>query len=318
MKKTLLLIAAVAMLLPLASCKKDKTPAGETTSKEYTLAKSATADASVKLDLSKSDKEVKVKLDDGEERIIKSVDFTASGKYVAELKGVETEKITYEVGDYRIKDTKAAVTVTYLITLPTGEVIEMSVTVNGGDANISVTVGDTTIETTVTVSNNIAEGADAESFMKKVANNAWKVSSTQITASGDGLSAEVNKLFEGNLDAKVIAEWATEKGIKVNSEKLDGYTVKNIILSEAGTFSISFTGKDSFTGKLAGFKVEGEKGVFGYSFETFEEKFPLLDAEASGTLEFDGNTLKLHLIGEPSYDGKNYKVDLLFKLEADI
>ncbi|MBR1573351.1 MAG: hypothetical protein IJ652_00715 [Bacteroidales bacterium] len=320
MKKTLIMLAAAAMILPAAfSCKKNNSE-----NQPFTLADPVNKPHQVKVEFvtkasSAEAQEIKVKGVDGRTAALKSLELTNGQKAIAIIdyanREVENPKaVKAEIGakvcKYTVKAVKATPGTTYEIeglgtfTLnQTGDGYSITAVVDGE----TVTVNVTEVKAMV--------GADSDLF-KKVARE-WKVKATTINASGTGIPAGLTKVFNDGCNLESIGEWISSKIEGVSAEKiaaLKGYNVSGVILTESGSVSIEFTGKDAFAGTLNNLDINA--GTFGYVFESTEGNM-ILSARATGIIRVVGNKLFLTLVGAANYnETNNYNVEVIFELEA--
>lgn len=319
MKKSLIILAALAMLMPATSCKKNVNPGGEVAQKDIKLTETTNKAHQGKIGLSATSADQVVLRDGEKDMVVREINLTGTQKAITTLEEKDNaEKKSYKVSSYRIeKPVKALDGYTYII-----EGIGEFTFVPQPDGSLKVVakVGGTTIETTGTPVPNIPNADNSV-----VANlcRDWTVEEITINISGEGIPAGVSKTFTGEdaKDFKVIAQWVKEKGVAISDkmlESVDGYKVKCISFDPSGAFSVDFTGKDSFVGNFSNVNLDAQ--TFSYVFESYTENL-ILAARATGSFVFSqeggSDYCGLTIKGAVKYNDNNtYEATVNFKLKS--
>lgn len=270
MKKLFILLAAAALLLPLASCKKDPKPSDQD---PVEMKPAATAEVAKTVSFASAPEDNKPTYLSGNtiyEMI--SIEFTESSRYILYRKPVATK-----AGEGEVEVVTGPYTESNGTYKCTGE-FEGSVAVSGDGSNKEVTVTATNAEgqkeetkTTGTVTS-----TSSSSQGQTNAARTWKVASCVVTISG-GVSIE--KGFTG-CNLQEIATYAANNGVKnLDPAKLKGYSITEIIFTGANSMTISFSNGVSFGGTytLSGSNIS-------YKLTSGSNEF--INTSASGTLEF--------------------------------
>ncbi len=143
--------------------------------------------------------------------------------------------------------------------------------------------------------------------------NTWKVKKTIISISGDDLAKElgVAHSFDGCSlpEIKNYIE-KTAKNYTIDFD-FTGYVVKDVTITERGTFMIRFEGKDAYDGEWE----INEDGTFAYELSYEQEGNPLVNGKATGKIVPDEQKGTCDLTINVKVDSdKNYQGTVIFKL----
>ncbi|MBR1851995.1 MAG: hypothetical protein IJ794_02285 [Lachnospiraceae bacterium] len=162
-----------------------------------------------------------------------------------------------------------------------------------GSASFDAQAGVFTITkegTTITISNvNIIPAKNvAEDILGKLCRK-WTVSRIDINVKG-GNNVAVGRIFN-NGDLYAIGKYLEENGIKIDSDDLEGYSIKNVILTKTGGFIVDFASRPSYYGEW-----DLKSSTFSYYFEDMSND--ILTAEASGSVKFSDGECFIKVSGE--------------------
>ncbi|MCR5571828.1 MAG: hypothetical protein K6F42_06285 [Bacteroidales bacterium] len=266
MKKLFILLAAAALMLPLASCHKDP---GKDKDQPVEMKPAATADVAKVVSFESAPAEKKPTYNHGNviyEMI--SIEFTEASRYILKGKAVATKAGNSDVeimtGPYTEKNGTYQCTGDF-----TG-----TVTVSGTGSNKDVTVNTGGEEQTTT--GNVSAPSSGSSD-KTNASRTWKVASCIVNVSGNGLS--VNKGFTG-CNLQTIAAYIAENGGKnISPSDFAGYDVTEILFTGSNTVVISFKDAPDFGGS---YTLNGES--FSMTLEVGGND--LVNQKATGFLSF--------------------------------
>lgn len=265
MKKLFILLAAAALMLPLASCHKDP---GKDKDQPVEMKPAATADVAKVVSFESAPAENKPTYNHGNviyEMI--SIEFTEASRYILKGKPVATKAGNSDVeiltGPFTEKNGTYQCTGDF-----TGTV---TVSDTGSNKDVTVNTGGEEQKTTANVSAPSSGSSD-----KTNASRTWKVASCIVNVSGNGLS--VNKGFTGcNLED--IAKYIKSNGGDINPDVLAGYNVSEILFTGSNTVVISFTNAPDFGGS---YTLNGEN--FSMTLEIGGND--LVNQKATGFLSF--------------------------------
>ena len=301
MKRILYLIAAAALMLPVACNPEDKPDSGN----NIELAEPATREVAKLIEFAAHERLTidgpigekpktiyAVELTDANRAIITttdpSLDLVVSG-----TKATAAKK--YQVCKFAVKDSKTF-DVAGLGTISIPEPDNKTVIVKVNRALLVKTADGETFETkNATIKNPAPLG---HRFIKNAARS-WKVNTTILEVKTD--ESAVKETFNGGCDFSKIAQFAADHGVAALKNKLPqfaGLTVDEVMFTSNGTLCISFTAADAFAGTV---NMKND-GSFTYSLE--EGGNSLFNPAGSGKVEFtkDG---KMNLSINASIEGYN-------------
>lgn len=303
MKRFLYLIAAAAMLIPVACNPEDKPNSGS----DIELPEPATREVAKKIEFSPLER-LTIDGPAGEKlKTIYAVDFTDANRAIittenpglSDLVVSGTKAITtgkkYEVAKFTVKDSKTF-DVAGLGTISIPEPDNKTVIVKVNRALFVKTADGETFETkNATITSPAPLG---HRFIKNAARS-WKVNSTILEVKTD--DSAIKETFNGGCDFSKIAQFAADHGVAALKNKLPqfaGLTVDEVMFTSNGTLCISFTAADAFAGTV---NMKND-GSFTYSLE--EGGNSLFNPAGSGKVEFtkDG---KMNLSINASIEGYN-------------
>lgn len=139
----------------------------------------------------------------------------------------------------------------------------------------------------------------------------WKINSIRIKVGGNGVN--ISKSYSG-FDLPAIARDIKSKGVNISEsdiQNLNGYVVKEIIMTGSNTFVISFTGADPFVGTWT---LSGNT----FTYTLSETDNPILTGgSASGSLEITGtNSAVLSVKASIVTDGTTYTAEFVMEITA--
>ena len=321
MKKTLIILAALAMILPATSCKK-KTITPETQDQNVVLPETVNKAHQSKIDFTKSSEKIKVEFKGGSSDLkgdLQELNITGTKKYRGKILPEGGSKPQPITGDYSAKPvSKALEGYEYYFEGLGTFIFEPQ---SDGSIKVTAKIGEETYVATGSVVNNIPE---AETPAIQNLCRDWGVESISIDVTGDGIPAGVSADFEGEKarDFAKIAEFIKGKGVDISDKAMKdiaGYSVTCISFDQTGDFTIDFKEKDSFAGKFTDINVSEQ--TFNYSFENYSENL-ILAARASGWFKFakddaGNDLLGLNINSNVAYNGtKTYVIKLNFILKA--
>lgn len=265
MKKLFILLAAAALMLPLASCHKDP---GKDKDQPVEMKPAATADVAKVVSFESAPAEKKPTYSRGNviyEMI--SIEFTEANRYILKGKPVATKAGNSDVeiltGPYTEKNGTYQCTGDFSGTV--------TVSGNGSNKDVTVNTGGEEQKTTGNVSAPSTGSSD-----KTNASRTWKVVNCVVAVSGNGLS--VNKGFTG-CNMEEIAKYIKSNGGDINPDILAGYNVSEILFTGSNTVVISFTNAPDFGGS---YTLNGEN--FSMTLEVGGND--LVNQKATGSLSF--------------------------------
>lgn len=183
---------------------------------------------------------------------IKSIEFTEAGRYLIAF---------LEVAPVSSAPTKAAgdmlsyLTGSYTVSGNTYKLQGFgSVTIDGNGVTVNPDNG-TQINTTFSDATQ-NPGSDIYTTVART----WKVDNSRITVNADGKNVTVTK---PGCDLPSVAAELVQKGVKINPDRVAGYTVKDVIFTKSKTFAVEFTGQNPFVGE---FDLKADN-TFSYDFE---------------------------------------------------
>lgn len=266
MKKLFILLAAAALMLPLASCHKDP---GKDKDQPVEMKPAATADVAKVVSFESAPAEKKPTYNHGNviyEMI--SIEFTEASRYILKGKPVATKAGNSDVeiltGPFTEKNGTYQCTGDF-----TG-----TVTVSGTGSNKDVTVntGGEEQKTTGNVSAPSSGSSD-----KTNASRTWKIASCVVNVSGEGIT--VNKGFNGGCNLEAIAKYIKDNGGKINVDAFVGYDLTEILFTGSNTVVFRFKNAPDFGGS---YTLNGEN--FSMTLEVGGND--LVNQKATGSLSF--------------------------------
>ena len=295
MKKLIILFAAAAMMLPLASCKKQDQPAP----KEVVMEPAATAEVAQIISFEDAPGENPIYLD-LKKKVnyeVLSIEITEGSRCIVRRRPIITESSS-------IPATKAGGAI---------EIVVGNLAFIGGKL---VCTG--SFVATIEIKNGIAtisfEGGSAKNYAAAVtkpapsgstqntnASRTWEVASSIINISGGGIGVQTG--FKG-CDFHEIAQFAKNSGASLDPEKVAGYSITEIIFTQQKTFSISFSGGYTFYGT---YQLNGEN----VSCSITSGALDIVGQSASGTLTFPA---KGKAVLSLSTSVKNYSASVEFEM----
>ena len=265
MKKLFILLAAAALMLPIASCHKDP---GKDKDQPVEMKPAATADVAKVVSFESAPAEKKPTYSHGNviyEMI--SIEFTEANHYILKGKPVATKAGNSDVeiltGPYTEKNGTYQCTGDFSGTV--------TVSGNGSNKDVTVNTGGEEQKTTGNVSAPSTGSGD-----KTNASRTWKVANCVVAVSGNGLS--VNKGFTG-CNMEDIAKYIKSNGGDINPDIFAGYNVSEILFTGSNTVVISFTNAPDFGGS---YTLNGEN--FSMTLEVGGND--LVNQKATGSLSF--------------------------------
>lgn len=283
MKRILYLIAAAALLMPVACEPVDKPDSGS----DIELPEPATREVAKLIEFSAHERLTidgpagekpktiyAVELTDANRAIITTaapgLDLSTSG-----TKAVATKK--YEVRKFAAKDSKTF-EVAGIGTISTPGTDNKTVIVKVNRSLMVKTADGETFETRNAIIRNAAKIADR--YLKNAARS-WKVNSTILEVRTK--DSAIKETFSGGCDLSKMAKFAADHGVDALKNKLpqfDGYVVDEVLISSNGTICISFTGADPFAGSV---NMRAD-GTFTFNFDEGGNSF--FNASGGGKVEF--------------------------------
>ena len=258
-------VAALAALAVFASCGKEKSTASLEETKYFHEETSVTFPSNDLRYVSATF------LGNGEVRMTREVLPTASGvslKRIAYQKVVEVYHFTVSGSVYTLTDFD-------------------------GSASFDAQTGVFTItkdDTTITISNVTIIPAKnvAEDILGKLCRK-WTVSRIDINVKGEG-NVGAGRIFN-NGDLYAIGKYLEDNGINIDSDELEGYSIKNVILTKTGEFIVDFASQPSYYGSW-----DLKSSTFSYYFGDISND--ILTAEASGSVKFSDGKCFIKVSGE--------------------
>ena len=261
MKKYFILLAAAAMLLPMASsCKKDPKPgegdepvvmeAPKTASVAKAISFEAVSDASKPMyDVG------------GKTYKILSLDLTESSRFILRREPVtKADNSTVEVLIGSFTESGGTYTLSGFGT----------VSVNGTSVTVTPTGSQAQNVQGASVSNSSVSGTTQTN-----ANRNWKPDNCIVTIKGSGVN--INKSFTG-CNLYEIASYAKTNGVnKINAEELRAYNLQEVIFTNGKTIAFNFSG----TAYYGSYMLSGENLTY-----RLESGNDLINAVGSGTVTF--------------------------------
>ena len=280
MKRILYLIAAAALLMPVACNPADKPDSGS----DVKLPAPATREVAQKIEFAATDR---LTIDDASGKVIKTVyaiEFADANRAiittttpdlsVSGTKALSARK--FEVRDFVLKDSKTFEVANFgTVSINDGKVVNIKLK---ADNRVDVKAADG--ETFTTDKATITKAAEIANLFMANAARTWKVNSTILEVkTSDGA---IKETFTGGCDLPKIAKFAADHGVDALKNKLsqfDGYVVKEILFTGSNSFCISFTGADAFCGSV---NMKND-GTFTFNFEDGNTFF---NASGTGSVEF--------------------------------
>lgn len=316
----ILTVAAAIAATTLASCTKDDGKNKKDNGPDFSevVAEFSTEAKKIELPTQDVDDAKVVKNKAGE--IVKAIEFTESGYAI--ITKLVPRKATASVST-KADESAQYEEVTFVTTFTTSDGKTFTVT---GFGTVKVETS-ATGATTVTVTATAASGDDAvasnveaapatvtapaaSSDKKNDIYKSWKITVTEVEAKGGSLDKNgVKKKFTtdaNSLDAMAI--WLKEKGVKFD-EKVEGYVIESVTLTEAGTFMVKFNVHEPYVGE---FKLSGK--TFTYEFSQGGNK--VLNAKADGSVEVnEKGVATLTLNGTVENGSDKYTTTIILTLE---
>lgn len=302
MKKYLILLAALALMLPVVSCKKDPKPNEE---EPVEMKPAATADVAKKVSFASKPDDSKPVYAVGDKKFkILSIEFTESARFVLLRERAEGTKADNDVevitGSYTENNGK--------YTCTSDDAGQFNATVeaanNGSSANVSITTTNSDGQQETTTTQGDVTPTTSGSTEQTNAARTWKVNNTLVHITGNGVSIEMG--FNG-CDFKAIAEYAASNGVKdLDPKKFQGYSVTSFIFTGNSTMTICLAGVSDLYGT---YNLRGEN--FSYTVTAGGATNEFLNANASGTLIFPKDA-QAELTVSQTFKG--YTADVTFYL----
>lgn len=326
MKKSLLILAALAVLMPATSCKKAKQPAGEVPQSEVRLTENVNKAHQGKISLPKGGtstiKDIPYESTDLS-GYVREINLTGTDKAIVKVEVKDASgKVHYLVTKYVPKPSKVIEGYTY-------EIIGVGTFTftprEDGSIDVLAVINGETIETTAQAVPNIPN-SDSPAVVNLCRD--WTVESIEIAVDGAEFPAGISKTFEGAeaKDFKKIAEWIAGSGFTIPEKTLNdiaGYSVECISFDASGSFSIDFKAKDSFVGTFTNLDIVNQ--TFSYAFESYSENL-ILAARATGSFRFSkqdpnnpasADLCGLTINGAVNYnENKTYNAKVVFLLKG--
>lgn len=247
MKRFLLSILALAALLPTACNPSTQTPPP--------FPRPEQADHAVKAEITTPGSPYTgVEMTESGIYIIRETDCTHTGKYTFDK--AENRYDCKGFGTVKVVDTRAASTRTLIITRTGQEPLTVDVVFTEPSARPAF--GDWLYRT-------------------------WTVEKTVIAASGENVPAGLGIAHaEPGCDLPGIQAYLAAHEVDIDAD-LEGYVVRDVTVTAAGTFMIRFTGQDDFVGDYS----LQDSGTFHYEFYGAEDGNAIFSATADGSISFD-------------------------------
>jgi len=178
-----------------------------------------------------------------------------------------------------------------------------TMTISGSTVSITAT-GSATVEATAKITPTHTTDQNTLNASRN-----WKFSKLIVGISGSDSSGQefgVEKVFSA-LDLEEICTWANKWGIQIDDETIQSaskYTVKEICMTAAGSFVVSFVGADPLYGR---YSLTGSSLTYVLDLDDI----PFLDGgKLAGSVSFSGNTCTMALLASITYDGNTYSASL--------
>lgn len=142
----------------------------------------------------------------------------------------------------------------------------------------------------------------------------WIVEKTVLSATGEDVPAGLGIAHaEPGCDLPGIQAYLASHDVEIDAD-LDGYTVRDVTFTEAGTFLIRFTGQDDFVGDY----TLGKDGTFRYTFSELTPGNEIIAGSADGKISFDEKNRRCLVDLSINVKDATYEVSLLWYLIENV